>query len=104
MEEVLAAAPGDLRKDDYLLAVLTDREPLLNPMAKLRKFYPNALHIERPHFGAATGDGLSASDHRKMTPLDLFETFWKQTQDEELGEARRKVLVDTIKDVTGAEQ
>lgn len=104
LEEVLAAAPHDLNKDDYLLAVLSDREPLLNPMAKLREFYPNTLHIERPHFGAATEGGLGSRDHRKMTTLELFETFWKQTRDDDLGDARRDVLVETIKKVDGASQ
>lgn len=101
LEEVLARAPADLNKDDYLLAVLTDRMPLLNPMAKLRKFYPNVLHIERPHFGASTGEGLSAKDHRKMAPLDLFNLFWKQAREGELGDDRRRVIEKALEKLSG---
>lgn len=101
LNEVLRLAPGDACKDDYLLATLTDREPLLNPMSKLRKFYPNVLHIERPHFGAATTGNLSARDHQKMTPADLFEAFWKQSREGELGEDRRRVVEAALDKLSG---
>ena len=96
LEDVLRAAEQDPNSDDYILAVLEDREPLLGPMAKLRQVYPRVLHIERPHFGAATMPGLQKGDHRKMSTLDLFGTFWKHAKGEELDEARLALLSEVI--------
>lgn len=102
LAEVLAAAEEDKNRDDYLLAVLEDNEILLNPMAKLRRVYPNVLHIERPHFGAATMNMGGRGDHRKLSTLDHFASFWKEAGNDELGEARRKVLVEAIKETEKA--
>lgn len=96
LQELLAAASEDEAPDDYLLAILEDDEVLLNPMAKLRKHYPNVLHIERPHFGAATMGASKRGDHRKLSTLELFGSFWKEAGKEEMGEAHRKVLADLI--------
>jgi exonuclease SbcD len=98
LEEVLSAAGDDPRKEDYLLAVLEDDEVLLNPMAKLRTVYPNVLHIERPHFGAATMGASTQGDHRKLSTLDLFGSFWKNAGKDALDEPRLKVLAEIIKE------
>ncbi len=96
LEEVLACAERDSKRDDYILAILNDRTPLLNPMAKLRERYPNVLHIERPHFGAATATGIGVREHQKMSPIELFEAFWEQTRTDTLGEKERVVVEAAI--------
>lgn len=104
LQEVLAAAAQDENSQDYLLAVLNDREPLLNPMAKLRQHYPNVLHIERPHFGASTGERLGAREQQKMTTPDLFEAFWKQNREGDLGPARRAVIERALERLRGVDE
>ncbi len=98
LQEVLSAAMDDAHKEDYLLAVLEDDEVLLNPMAKLRQVYPNVLHIERPHFGALTMGAATHGDHRKLSTLELFSSFWKESGKDKLEESHRKVLEELIKE------
>lgn len=101
LEEVLAAGLTDSNRDDYILAILSDTTPLLNPMARLRERYPHVLHIERPHFGVASASGISVREHRKMTPMALFEAFWLQTCSEELSQKQRDVFVEAMDRVEG---
>lgn len=98
LEQVLAAAQSDTQKDDYILAILEDPEVLLNPMAKLRQVYPNVLHIQRPFFGSATMGSSPKGDHRALSTLELFASFWKEAGRDELGEEHRKVLAAVIKE------
>lgn len=98
LQEVIAAAVDDPYKEDYIQAVLEDDDVLLNPMAKLRQVYPNALHVERPHFGAATTGAAARGDHRKLSTLELFSNFWKESGKETLEEPHRQVLVELIKE------
>ena len=46
-QTLLNTDPGSGR-DDYILARLDDTEALYDPLAQLRKVYPNVLQIERP--------------------------------------------------------
>jgi len=73
-------------KEDYLLATLLDREPVLDAIGKLREAFPNVLHIERPHLipsGDVRGVGR---DHKSMSELDLFSAFFTQVTGEDLEE------------------
>ncbi len=98
LDEILKAASEDESRDDYLLAILEDDEVLLNPMSKLRSFYPNVLHIERPHFGSATMGSSARGDHRKLETIDLFKSFWKEAGRDELSDAHCQVLAELIKE------
>jgi DNA repair protein SbcD/Mre11 len=77
--EELLRPPDGAGRQDYLEAVLTDEGPLLQPMERLRKIYPNMLHIERPYLARnASGGRISVGDHRAKTAADLFGTFFRQ--------------------------
>ena len=40
LEELVNAAKDDVNHEDFIQAVLTDSQALLNPMARLREHYP----------------------------------------------------------------
>jgi len=87
--------------DDYVLARLTDPGPILDAMARLRKVFPNALQIERPALTHGAGGLLpEGQDHRKMQPIDLFETFYEQVTGDPLGEQERLEVGGSIEQVT----
>ena len=44
-DDLLEQAKTDPQSDDYLLIKLTDKVALIDPMAKLRQYYPNILHL-----------------------------------------------------------
>jgi exonuclease SbcD len=79
LEEILVASVEDSSRDDYIMAVLENSEPQLDAMGKLRQVYPNILHIERPRITPSGTDSTSSLDHRKMTDLQLFDAFFRQT-------------------------
>jgi exonuclease SbcD len=91
------------RADDLILARLTDTRPVLDAMARLRQSWPNTLHIERTGIGPrAEGTPGPTRDHRKMSPLDLFEDFVEQMRgkDDKLADDERAVVEAVISDVT----
>lgn len=68
--------------DDYILARLTDREPVLDAMARLRQLWPNLMHVERRREDAA--DGTRARQRRReLDPDALFRGFWSEITGEE---------------------
>ncbi|MCP1314366.1 exonuclease SbcCD subunit D [Halomonas sp. 707D7] len=90
LREAESATPE--RRDDYLLVRLTDRHALLDPMSKLRAFYPNVLHLEKP--GMLEARGAQQLDREKLhfSALDMFGDFFEQTSGEALDEEQKEVM------------
>ncbi len=89
--------PG--RSEDYLMVTLLDEGPILDAMGKLRQAYPNVLHIERPCLTVAGDMRGPSADHRKMTEVDLFSSFFSQVTGESLTEEESAAfasLVETL--------
>ncbi len=92
LAELLEGAAADRRRDDYVLASLTDTGALFDPIGRLRAAYPNTLAIERPAYeriGTETGDRPRPGS---VSDVDLFEAFFEYVAGEELGGARRDAL------------
>ncbi len=102
LESLRLAAAGDPNADDFIFARLTGN-PIFEPMAQLRKFYPNTLEVhngdlvEERMRRAADGGTLNPEDPRQLfteffrqmcgeetTPEDLavFEQAWTQANGE----------------------
>ena len=83
-EELLALPP----REDYLLVRLSDREPILDAKARLRRRFPNVLAVERTKFERAAGGTRPATgDPRKTDPLALFARFYRTVTATEGGPA-----------------
>lgn len=74
---LLAAAPTDPRRDDYLRITLTDEGALLNALGRLREAYPNVLQLER-RFLQARAVGDNAAHRREASELELFAGFFRE--------------------------
>ena len=72
-----ASASGS---DDYLLFRLTDTEPILDGMAKLRQKYPRAMALETPNRQHAAASDRSFNI-QQTTEAQLFSGFAKAMQD-----------------------
>lgn len=48
LDQLLEQGKTDPSAHDYLLVRLHDKHAILDPMEKLRKVYPNVLHLEKP--------------------------------------------------------
>ncbi len=96
LEDLLSAASSDAAADDYLLVRLDDEHALLDVMSRLRAVYPNVLQLERPGLLNRSGETVDHSKKLKREELPLFADFFSQMRGEELDEAQRKVLTDTL--------
>lgn len=61
--------------DDYIKVVLTDEGAIIDPMAKLRKKFPNILHLEKKASGMSVIETASLKRKQK-NELDLFAEFY----------------------------
>ncbi len=92
--EVVAAAPAD----DYLHVVLTDENPAIDAMARLRNVYPNVMSVSYDNV-RTRAEGLAedaAPVDGGATPLELFGEFYERQNGSELSEAQRAIVVDEL--------
>lgn len=76
---LLAAAPSDPARDDYLRLTLTDDGPLLNALGRLREAYPNLLQLERRFLQAAAALRAPAGARRRdSTESELYAAFARE--------------------------
>lgn len=104
LDEVLMAGAADLRRDDYIHAVLTDTGALLDPMAKLRQVYPNTLAIERAVLSRVGTAGEAGSSLRALDTGTLFASFFREVADADLEPAQRDALDRVLASLAAAER
>jgi len=95
LQDILA----EPRHEDYLLVTLKDTGAIFDVMGQLRAVHPNVLQVGRSFLaegGKLRGPG---SDHRRMSELELFSSFFVQVTGEELSGAQTKVFTDTAEAV-----
>jgi len=96
VRELLQGPRNGESPDDNIMATLTDREPVLDPMGRLLSVYPNLLHIERTTLtgtGEATG---SAQDHRGLTDVELFRAFFSEVAAEALSSEEEEAFAEIV--------
>ena len=87
LAELLAQPDADLARDDYLCAHLTDTDPVLDPLLRLRAVYPRMMELKFAATGqAGEGGSLSGGDHRQRQPADLFRAFYRDMVGEDIDE------------------
>lgn len=90
------------RRDDFVVAKLTDKGPVHNGMNRLRERWPNALHIERIHPETGTETPLAGADHRQLTISELFDTFFEAVAGEPMSPEERAAMAAILEQsVTG---
>jgi exonuclease SbcD len=75
LAELLAAAPGDPRPEDFILARYTDEEYRHDPAGQLRAYYPNLMHVERLARATRMASGAARPDRRRLDDVELFAAF-----------------------------
>ena len=95
LQDILSGPQNGESTEDYLMVTLKDSGAILDPMGKLREVYPNVLHIDRPHLTDCGELRGPTGDHRRISELDLFSSFFAQVTGEALSEEQAKVFADT---------
>ena len=98
LAEILKGPNDGGNKEDYIKVILTDEGAILDAMGKIRKVYPNALHVERPQMTAGGNLLRAQEDFQKMTELDLFSSFIQQVTDREMTPSQKEVFKNTLQE------
>ncbi len=90
--DVVAAADAE----DYLQVVLTDENPEVDAMARLRASYPNVMSIEYDNArtrAAGLAGTEAATDADASSSLELFEEFFERQNGATLSDAQRDMAL-----------
>lgn len=85
-------------EQDYLLAVLTNEEELVDAIGTLRSVYPNIMQIQMER-GKSRDSGEAESggaDWKEKSPYELFELFFRFVMDTEMSEEQKLLVRDVI--------
>lgn len=96
LNDILLGPQNGEGKGDYLMVSLKDTGAILDAIGKLREVYPNILHIERPHLthgGELRGPG---GDHRRLSEVDLFTSFYEQVTGLQVSREQENLFAKTV--------
>ena len=82
--------------NDFVVATLLDRGPVLNAMERLRQLYPNALHIEIPGWELEGNIELPDANHHAVNLDTMFERFFEEVMGEPMNPDELQVLAEVI--------
>ncbi|MEK7357786.1 MAG: exonuclease SbcCD subunit D, partial [Bdellovibrionota bacterium] len=102
LESLVAAAAQAERRDDYVLAGLTDPGPVVDALARLRSVYPNLLHVSRVQSAFLPTEIPTAArlnEREAISELDLFAAFVQETTGAELSADEREFVLESIRDL-----
>ena len=101
LERLLSPEVADadgVSRDDYIYAVLTDENPEVDAMARLRDAYPNVMSLEydnaRTRAAGLAEDAAPAED--SASPLELFRDFYEQQNGSELTEGQLAIVTEEL--------
>lgn len=106
LKELLGQGPGD-RREDYIQAILSDQEELIDPIGTLRSVYPNVMQIlrktkEQEGEREAFETSVSRQLLKKRDGLSLFEDFYREVRGEELTLEEKEFMGNLVKELEGA--
>ncbi len=78
--------------DDYLHVILEDENVVVDGMNKLRSRFPNVLSLEYPNSKTNTNVKSLGRDLGKISPVELFEIFFKEVKGRELNLDEKEIV------------
>lgn len=97
-DEVRLAADSN----DYIQAVLTNEEELLEPMSILRSAYPNVMQIVLEKNGREPGEEFKPElDFTKIRTEELFAKFYEMVSGQTMDSEREKIVAQTVEAIEG---
>ena len=86
--------------DDYIHAVLTDEQDVIDAMVKLRIVYPNLMKLSYDNKRTQSQQVVTDAENiEKKTPLELFEEFYEKLNNQSMTEEQRKLSQDLIESI-----
>lgn len=85
--------------EDYICAVLTDTEELIDPIGKLRNVYPNIMQvIFEKHESVSLKEDYLYEEVQEKSVQEMYESFYEYVTGNELNEGRRQILCEIIEE------
>ena len=105
LQEILdqAMTEGEMRKD-YIQAILTDENELIDPIDTLRTVYPNIMQIVKEEKGTDKNASFQSVVSKQKDPVTLFEDFYELVKDEKLKEKEKELIIDVMKSISSRER
>lgn len=86
-------------KDSYVEVTLTDDEPVVDAIEKVRAVYPNTLKLiidSRYSRSGGTAHRLDSDDIKAKTPLELFEGFFEEMNGVAMNDAQQALVLQAM--------
>ena len=99
-------SPGVYREtntEDYLHITLTDENPVIDAIGKLREVYPNVMRLDFES-GKETELLREEVEIEEKSPQELFEEFFFRQNGKEMQEAQRKTVEEIWQKNTGKDR
>lgn len=88
--------------DDYIRAILTDEDDVIDAMAKLRIVYPNIMKLD--YDNKRTRSQSTFTDDVKVeekTPVELFDEFFEKQNNQKMSDEQCSFVTDLIEQIWG---
>jgi exonuclease SbcD len=95
LEEILGTAPEEGR-EDYLSICLTNTGKVFDAMGKLRRVYPNVLHLERKQLELGKRRQLTGQEVARSSMDALFASFFKEASGRDMLDAEAALIQEMI--------
>lgn len=84
--------------EDYIGVELLDDGQIIDPVSKLRKVFPNLLHLEKRKITNMDGakERESIQQRREMSHQELFAAFYHSVKGQALPKEREEIIQDVI--------
>lgn len=98
--DLLAGTPSE----DFIQAILTDENPLIDPMKRLRTIYPNACHLAYARQSRAPETRPLGSGRTAITPIEMVGDFMKVVRGREPNAAEVAIVADKLHAAASGEE
>lgn len=99
--DIIEQGKIDPHNHDYVQVKLTDKESILDPMARLRAVYPNILDLTKR--ALERSDGETTQTHNKeqlaRSELEIIDDFFHAMTNEHLSDDQRQVLNEVLNEI-----
>ncbi|MBR2592995.1 MAG: exonuclease SbcCD subunit D [Firmicutes bacterium] len=92
---------GNTNTDDYIRAILTDEDDVVNAMARLRTIYPNLMTMS--YENSRTKADFQINDnyvYEDKSPMEHFSDFFEMVNGSKMSEKQRKFTAELIEKIT----
>lgn len=86
--------------DDYIHAVLTDEDDVLDAAAKLRAVYPNLMKLDYDNKRTRTAASpIESADVSRKKPLEIFSDFYLMRNGSDMSDQQKKLTKKMIEEI-----